>query len=87
MSFLISQPKHMLWVLKRTCSFKHPKHMFKLINKKIIAILRKNYLLNWPYALQAPFCFIFSVYDLFQVLIYLLKPKLMNPPLVNGIGL
>ena len=46
----------MLWVRKRTGSFEHPKHMLKLINKKIIAILRKNYLLNWPYVLQAPFC-------------------------------
>ena len=37
----ISQPKHMLWVLKRTVStrrsFEHPKYMFKLIDKKIIA--------------------------------------------------
>ena len=41
--FLISQPKHMLWVLKRTSrcdgSFEYPKHMFKLIGKKIITIL------------------------------------------------
>ena len=35
--FLIFQPKHMLWVLKRTIS---PKRMFKLMDKKIIAILR-----------------------------------------------
>ena len=36
--FLISQPKHLLWVLKRTISlrstFEHPKDMFKLIGKK-----------------------------------------------------
>ena len=38
--FLISQPTHMLWVLKRSVSFEHPKHMFKLIGKKIITILR-----------------------------------------------
>ena len=38
--FLTSQPKHMLWVLK---------HMFKLMDKKIIAILRMLFLLNWPY--------------------------------------
>ena len=34
--FLISQPKHMLWVLKRTVS----SNMFKQIDKKIITILR-----------------------------------------------
>ena len=38
MIFLISQPKNMLWVLKR--------HMFKLTDKKIIAILRKLFLQN-----------------------------------------
>ena len=38
--FVISQPKHMLWVLKRTVSLRHPKHMFKLMDKKIIAISR-----------------------------------------------
>ena len=42
--FLISQPKHMLWVLIRTVSmrqfFEHPKRMFKLLGKKIITILR-----------------------------------------------
>ena len=41
--FLISQPKHMLWVLKRNVLmrrfFEQPKHMFKLMDKKIIAIL------------------------------------------------
>ena len=43
----------MLWVLKRTVSmrrfFEHPKHMLKLTDKKIIAILRINFLLNWSY--------------------------------------
>ena len=33
-------------------SFEHPKHMFKLMDKKIIAILRKLFLLNWPYEVQ-----------------------------------
>ena len=42
--FLIAQQKHMLWVLKR--SFEHPKHMFESMYKKIIAILRKLFLLN-----------------------------------------
>ena len=31
-NFLISEPKHMLWVLKRTVSMRHPKHMFKLMD-------------------------------------------------------
>ena len=35
--FFISHPKHRLWVLKRTIS----KHMFKVMGKKIIKILRK----------------------------------------------
>ena len=40
--FLYSQPKPMFWVLKRTVSvFEHPKHMFKLMSKKIITILQK----------------------------------------------
>ena len=36
-NFLNSQPKHILWVLKRSVgSFGHPKHMLKLIDKKNI---------------------------------------------------
>ena len=35
---------------RRDGSFEHPKHMFKLMDKKIIAMLRKLFLLNWPYA-------------------------------------
>ena len=31
-------------------SFEHPKHMFKQMDKKIIAILHSKKLLNWPYA-------------------------------------
>ena len=30
-------------------SFEHPKHMFKLMDKKIITILRRKFLLNWCY--------------------------------------
>ena len=30
-------------------------HMFKLMNKKIIAILRKLFLLNWPYVIVKEF--------------------------------
>ena len=51
--FFIPQPKHMLWVLKRTVSMRRfflaPKNMFKLMHKKIFAILRKLFLLNWHY--------------------------------------
>ena len=39
----------MLWVLKRDSSFEHPKHMFKLMDKKMMAILCKLFFLNWPY--------------------------------------
>ena len=46
----------MLWVLKRTVSmrrfFEHPKHMFGLLGKKIIAFLRSKILLNWTYAIN-----------------------------------
>ena len=42
--FLTSQPKQMFRVLKEPPqwdgSFEHPKHMFKLMGKKIITILR-----------------------------------------------
>ena len=34
-------------------SFEYPKHMFKLIDKKIIALLRKLFLLNWPFGISA----------------------------------
>ena len=44
----------MLWVLKRTVSMRRifwaPKNMFKLMDKKTLAILRKLFLLSWPYA-------------------------------------
>ena len=31
-------------------SFEHLKHMFKMMDKKIIAILHIYFWLNWPYA-------------------------------------
>ena len=34
---------------QQDCSFEHPKHMFKLMGKKIIVILRSKVLLNWTY--------------------------------------
>ena len=33
-------------------SFEHPKHMFKLMDKKIIAISCWNILINWPYEIN-----------------------------------
>ena len=43
---LISQPKHMLWVLKRTVSmrrfFKAPNYRLNLMCQKILTILRLN---------------------------------------------
>ena len=46
----IYQPKHMLWYSKEPSqldgSFEHPKHMFKLMDKKIITILCSKILLN-----------------------------------------
>ena len=42
----------MLWVLKRTVSddsFEHPKHMFKLMDKEINAILGAQTILIWTY--------------------------------------
>ena len=37
------------------CSFEHPKHMFQLMDKKIIASLGWKILLNWPNAAAAVF--------------------------------
>ena len=46
--FLISQPKHKLWVLKRTVSirqlFEYPKQMSKRMDKKIFIISRSKML-------------------------------------------
>ena len=42
----------MLWVLKRTvsmrCSFEHPKHMLKLMGKKIYTLFAENFCLSKP---------------------------------------
>ena len=50
--FLIPQPKHMLWVLKRTAPmrrlFSGPTYLFKLMGKTTMTLLCKK-LLNWPY--------------------------------------
>ena len=53
-NFLISQPNHMLWVLKRTVSmrrsFKRQKHMLKVMGKKNIYYFKLNrfvYLILW----------------------------------------
>ena len=43
MSLIISQPKHMLWVLKRQL-FEHPKHMLKLLDKSKTTSLRSKVL-------------------------------------------
>ena len=44
--FLISETKHILWVLKRTVSmrhsFQHQKHMYKQMDKKLVTILCFN---------------------------------------------
>ena len=48
--FVICQPKHMLWVLKRTVSVRK-KHMLKLIDKKIFTCLRSKNLFIQTYAL------------------------------------
>ena len=59
--FLISQPNHKQWVLKRLClspsnrSFKHPKVFFNLMDKNIITFLHSKfvYLVPW-YILCVP---------------------------------
>ena len=47
MNFLIFQPKHVLWVFKRTVSmrrlFQHPKHMLEMMDSKIFTILVKMF--------------------------------------------
>ena len=50
--FLISQPEHLLWVLKRTLSisfFEHPKHMFKSMRKEINAIIGSQTIVIWTF--------------------------------------
>ena len=46
--FHYSQPKHMLWVLKKAVtmsrSFEHPKTNVRMMDKKIFMILCQNYL-------------------------------------------
>ena len=48
---LISQPKHMLWVLKRTIAmrgfFKTPDNRLNLMNKKIFIILSSKIVFIW----------------------------------------
>ena len=48
-NFLISKPKHMLWVLKRTVSMRRffwaPKHMLRLMGKEILTSLSSKILL------------------------------------------
>ena len=54
--FLISQPKHMLWVLKRTVSMKRffgvPKTNVKIVGKEINTILGAQPILIWTYELS-----------------------------------
>ena len=45
---------------RRDGSFEHPKHMFQLMDKKLIAILRYLCLLNW---LSAAHCTVYSPYS------------------------
>ena len=41
--------------LNETVLFEHPKHMFKQMDKKIITILRWNFLFNWTYEMLKNF--------------------------------
>ena len=62
----------MLWVLKRSVSMRRffltPKVKFKLMDEKIGAILRKLFLLNWPYVVWifciVPFPFLLELHSL-----------------------
>ena len=47
--FLISQLKHILWVLKITVSMRWFFDMFKLMGKEINAILSTQSILIWTY--------------------------------------
>ena len=51
----------MLWVLKKTRLNEHPKQMCKMMDKKIISILRKLILLNWPYELRQLKCCLMQI--------------------------
>ena len=56
--------------LNKTFLFEHPKHMFKLIGKKIIAILHLKNLLNWPYD---SVCSVSGMKQVFQTMIHINK--------------
>ena len=56
-------------------SFEHPKHMFKLMNKKKIATLHSKVLLNWSYTSKVLGPVVKSAYQKFHFLIS--KPKHM----------
>ena len=65
-NFLISQPKHMLWVLKRTVSMRRffwaPKTFAYNIGKKIFTILHtENFCLSKHVVIILSRCFIFSM--------------------------
>ena len=70
--FLISQPKHMLWVLKQIVSmrlfFWAPKNMLKIIGKKIFTVLR------WKFCLSKPMFSCFPSYKLASVWLILHHP-------------
>ena len=54
-TFLISESKHTLWVLKRTvtkithcdCSFEHPKHKIEITDKTLLVSFHSLGLLFW----------------------------------------
>ena len=62
-NFLLSQSKHIFWVLKKTVSgsfeypisgsFEHPKYMFRLLDIKIIAVIPKLFSYLDPYCISA----------------------------------
>ena len=57
-------------------SFEHPKHMFKLMIKKIIAILRSNILFIWTY--------IKGMFNLLFISFFLEKINCMSAPCISG---
>ena len=72
--FLISQPKHMLWVLKRTVSVRHTKGMLKMMGKKIFQNCTLNifvYLNLWLDLIMSACAFIRGI--MYQILVCWLK--------------
>ena len=69
----------MLWVLKRTGSFKHPNHIFELMGKKILTILRLFFCLTGPKEMLLPAFYICCIYSNVLQTNFITEANTVNP--------